>query len=280
MRSSWIVCLALAGCGSVSNEKKDAAVTSDDTSMVDTPMADTPPTCAATPALLKARYRAENNANDHTGAFNGTAVGANFTYVPGKYGNAFSLDGTEDLVTINDTELLWPNDQSLTLEGWFKTTGGVSSDGLVCKYACGDQCPTNMSNAYFCLFLTTNRNPAFDFRADGEVAVSQVVATSITLDDGNWHHLVAVRDVTNQSATLYVDGAPAATITPGAAAFGPMTDDDSNEDLVVIGGAVEAGAMTYDTFFNGQLDEIAIYHSALTAAQVSAIYTAPDGKCL
>ena len=31
---------------------------------------------------------------------------------------------------------------------------------------------------------------------------------------------------------------------------------------------------------NGAIDEVAIYHGALTAQQISAIYSAPDGKCL
>ena len=45
-------------------------------------------------------------------------------------------------------------------------------------------------------------------------------------------------------------------------------------------GGVTGGATTYESLFVGLIDEVAIYHSALTAAQVTAIYNAPDGKCL
>lgn len=281
MRSLALVCL-LVGCGSVSNDKKqDAAVTPDDATVTDDALPDTAmATCAPTPTGLRARYRAENNADDKTGSFPGTAVGASFTYVPGKYGQAFSLDGVDDHVAIADLEQLWPNDQSLTLEGWIKMGDATTSHTVVCKYACGDQCPNNLSLAYYCLYVNGSGFPVFDFRADAEQDYQQVVASTVTVDDNNWHHLVAVKNNVAQSATMYVDGVSVATITPAAAAFGAMTDDDSSPDPVTIGAAAVAGNTTYESRFVGQLDEVAIYHSALTAAEVTAIYNAPEGKCL
>jgi 2-methylisocitrate lyase-like PEP mutase family enzyme len=40
-----------------------------------------------------------------------------------------------------------------------------------------------------------------------------------------------------------------------------------------------AGATTYTGFFAGAIDDVAFYASALTGAQVAAIYAAPDGEC-
>ena len=48
-----------------------------------------------------------------------------------------------------------------------------------------------------------------------------------------------------------------------------MSNLDNEVDLVRIG-----------TVFVGAIDEVAIYHGALSSTQVSAIYSAPDGKCL
>jgi hypothetical protein len=280
MRRSWWFVVLVAGCGSVgSNEKMDAAVVVD-TAVSHDVAPDTPPTCAPTPSGLKARYLAENNANDKTGTFNGVATGTNFTYTTGKYGAAFLLDGSDDKVVIDDGDLLWASG-SFTLEAWIKaTTLPAGTSSIIAKYACGNQCVSNMSNAYFALYLSQNGRPGLDFRPDSPSQdITSIVASAATVNDGNWHHIVGVRDATAQMGVVYVDGALAASASPAVEQFGPMTNADSDNDRVVIGGTVVAGQTSYTNLFPGAIDEVAVYHSALTAAQVAAIYAAADGKC-
>ena len=83
-----------------------------------------------------------------------------------------------------------------------------------------------------------------------------------------WHHLVAVRDPATLKAYLYVDGALVGSASGSAAVFGPMSNLDNELDPLQLG-----------QLFGGAIDEVAVYHGALTAAQVSAIYSAPEGKC-
>lgn len=248
--------------------------------MQDVATPDMAPTCAATPPGLKARYRAENDATDVTGTFNGTTVGANFGYTPGKYGAAFLFDGVDDTVTIDDGDLLWPS-ASFSLEAWVRTSA-TAAGFIIAKYACGDQCPANVSLAYFGIYVTQGGHPGFDFRPDSPTQdITSVVASTVNIADGNWHHVVGVRDSTAAAGKVYVDGALAATVSAAAEQFGPMTNADSNVDLVTIGSKATGGqANSYDTRFTGAIDEVAIYHSALSAAQIAAIYAAPDGKCL
>ena len=47
-------------------------------------------------------YKAESNANDSLGAYNGTAIGG-LTYTGGKSGNAFQFNGTNSYVSIPNT---------------------------------------------------------------------------------------------------------------------------------------------------------------------------------
>jgi hypothetical protein len=234
--------------------------------------------CAATPSGLRARFRFEGNASDHTGTFDGLAVDDQH-YGPGKYGMAFELDGFNDVVTIADDELLWPA-YSLTLEAWVRTTE-LAEQAVICKYDCGGssmQCPSG--SPYYCLRLDAGTHPTFDIRATGAAGVATVTASSSPVNNGAWHHLVAVRDSSAKSLSLYVDGLIAIASDPAMEQFGPMTSQDGELDPLVVGGRATNLSTYWQYLFKGSIDEVAIYHAAVTAAEVSAIYKASAGKCL
>ncbi len=95
-------------------------------------------------------------------------------------------------------------------------------------------------------------------------AADQLVSTT-AVNDGLWHHL-AVTLVPGQSMVLYVDGieqarrtAPVIVKTAAPLRFGAQT----------VGGAA-------DPKFVGSVDEIQIHHSALGAAEISAMVLDPD----
>jgi hypothetical protein len=86
-------------------------------------------------------------------------------------------------------------------------------------------------------------------------------ATTTNLADGNWHYVVVTSN--GITATAYVDGT-----SLGTQAFPTPLDTVSSGTLVVGGYTNETNGV------NGGQDELAIYPSALTAAQVHAHYTA------
>lgn len=83
-------------------------------------------------------------------------------------------------------------------------------------------------------------------------------ATTLTsVADGAWHHAVLTKN--SSAVTLYVDGALAAT-TPIVG----TTNYGSTPSVMI--GRDYSGA----TYFNGAIDDVAIYPSALTSTQVAA----------
>jgi hypothetical protein len=88
-----------------------------------------------------------------------------------------------------------------------------------------------------------------------------IVSQNLPIDTNAWHHLVAVFDGTN--FTLYVNGAVAAMASLPAGQsvranpFLPLTIGTTTE---------------YGRWFSGDLDEVAVYTNALSAAQVLAHY--------
>lgn len=85
---------------------------------------------------LQAYYKMNGNVIDSSGnGLNGTSVGTP-TYTTGKYGDAISLNGTSQYVTVPDSTLLEGSSGNISVFGWINITD-FSSDGnqhLISKY--------------------------------------------------------------------------------------------------------------------------------------------------
>jgi Concanavalin A-like lectin/glucanases superfamily/Fibronectin type III domain len=136
-----------------------------------------------------------------------------------------------------------------TLEGWVNTTSGGS------QYLAG--------------YGSTSTSEAFNVIVQPNDVIVQGYSDDLTftspslLDDGNWHFVVATS--TGSSATVYVDG-----ISLGTQNFGTTLDTLAAPQGLVIG----MGAQDCCGEFNGSLADVAVFPTALTAAQVTAQFKA------
>jgi hypothetical protein len=249
------VVVAIAGCGSVSEP-------------------DAP--CAATPANLVARWRADAMApTDDQGNFLGVPMG-HPGYAAGKHGSAFQLDGVADAFTVQDHEVLWPA-ASFSVEAWVLTTDPGATQTIVQKYDCHAECTRSTGQGHWQLKLE-NGQPQFDVRGDtGTEAIVQD-ASLAGVAAGAWHHLVGVRDSDAHEVRLYMDGVRRGAPQPDP---GKLSNVDGADDPLTIGAAASFAdtAPAYITFFAGEIDELAYYTTALDDAEVAAIYAAPQGEC-
>jgi hypothetical protein len=139
--------------------------------------------------------------------------------------------------------------QPRTLEGWINTTSG------------GEEFLAGYGNQSTSEGFTVAIEPS-------DVIVSGYgddlsFTTSAALNNGSWHFLVVT--ATSTSATVYVDGT-----SQGSQTFPTTLDTLPTPQGLQIGAGVQ-GCCGY---FSGGLADIAVFPSALTAAQVSAEYTA------
>jgi len=93
------------------------------------------------------------------------------------------------------------------------------------------------------------------------------IFSSTTYAINNWHHVVlTIRD--NRSGVLYVNGSSALTIS-GANGEGGL-------DMFSIGvdydSSLSSSAGTPSQYFDGKIDEVAVWNDVLTSAEVTAIY--------
>jgi hypothetical protein len=141
-----------------------------------------------------------------------------------------------------------------SVEVWFKTTATPSSPYGSALVSWGAETSTQMFSlkVYSATQMKlTNWTNAYLFA---------VPAGANTLD-GKWHYVVATYNGT--SATVYYDGQ-----SLGSKAVSVNTVDSA------IGLVLGAQTGNNDTPFVGSLDEVAVYNTALSAAQVLAHYNA------
>jgi hypothetical protein len=264
-----VVVAALAACGSVGSTPDAAVGPSMDASM------DAPSCVPPSPLMLAGQWRGEMTTDDATGQSSERTVGANINYVPGKHGFAFQFDGTNALV-IDDGDRLWPT-SSFTLEAWVNTR---AIGYIVLKFQCGGACPSGPNSfAEWGLTIAGDGHPTFALRADALPTILLVTDALHDLRDGQWHHVVGVRDSVAKTAQLYVDGALAASAPLTDAQNGPMTNTDGEVDPIVIGAGIVGSNGALSNELVGAIDEVSYYNAALTAAQIMAIYNAPEGTC-
>jgi hypothetical protein len=138
---------------------------------------------------------------------------------------------------------------SFTVEAWVNpaTAFQNTAAGIV---AAGRQGAEN-----FALDVTAGH--AFEFRTSGAAA-----SASAPIAAGQWAHVAGVYDSTQNRATLYVNGAAAASAAGASAGAG---------SVLAIGNRMDAGS-GYTLPFYGSIDSVRVFNAALTAAQVLADY--------
>lgn len=158
-------------------------------------------------------------------------------------------------VLFPDVEPLDPTKTPLTVEAWILPDAG---NGMIAHHG--------GPRVGYALAIE-GKKPSFHVRTDGEAVAD--VTSSEPLADG-WHHLAGVL-AENGDMTLYVDGRQAAA----GKSKGLVASKPANGLYLGNGnGAPEINPGGY----SGLLDQFAIHHKALTAAEVQQRFESPDAK--
>ncbi len=197
-------------------------------------------------------WKGESNPNDTAGANNGTLVGGT-TYVAGKVGQAFNLNGTNAGVTIPHNTNLNVNPGGFSTEFWMRSNSAPSGQVLVVDKSHGWTDSTGWA---------FQSNPAGNriswFIGAGGGGSTNFIGVESTVDpfDGVFHHIAGTWDGSN--IRLYVDGVLQGTT--------PFTSPANNTRPVNFGYSWGGGSPL--RWFNGIVDEVAIYSRALAESEI------------
>ncbi len=196
-------------------------------------------------------------AEDFLGSHEGTIEGA--TWTEGRFGNALYFDGAAEnnCVTVPDSPELQLS-ESFTVEAWVRPEGSLVGDTILFKELEAESGP---SYIFSIGFNEAGQLEGSFLETEGGEVVQEVVAPE-SLPEKKWSHVAFSFDGEKQK--LYVNGELAATHKGGIGAT-------PSEGPLQIGCAKGWES----DYFWGKIDEVRIYHRALTAGEVEADRDAP-----
>ena len=175
------------------------------------------------------------------------AQGYSTSFINSRYTSAFASQTTAAAAPSAFTE-----------EAWIRTS--TTTGGVIMGY--GSSTTGSSTSKDRMLYMTSAGKLMFMAYPDRLTSMG----TTGSYNDGKWHHVVLSMDYLN-GATMYVDGeqvAQDASINRG----------QTFDGFWRIGGDSSSGLPSApSTYFNGDIDEVAVYPYALSATQVGNHYT-------
>src|SRR3954463_14383164 len=181
---------------------------------------------------------------DATGVNSGTYQGAYSLGAPGGISGdsntAVSLDGNTGQVSVPDSSSLDTGD-AFSIEAWVKrdSPGGGVWEVIVSK----------QSGSWLLMFDESDRLVL------RRAKYSNIAYSVGRVTDTNWHYVAATKN--GGAVNLYIDG----KASNGSIANATMTDNTS---------PLAIGQSNASSFFNGTIDDLAVYNSVLTPSQIAS----------
>jgi len=191
------------------------------------------------PTTNLAYYKLDNSAEDEKGSYDGTETDIEYRF--GRYGQAAVFNGSSSYIDTGISSLganfsvsIWINEDALDSGGFFGNWNGTSNDDM---------------------FWRTQSDGSLRINIDG--TSNQYFGSAGDITVNTWHHIV----VSFNSGTyeVYLDSNSLGTATTSNTVFSSganfyIGDDNSG------------------TYFDGNIDQVRIYSTALDADQVSQLY--------
>jgi hypothetical protein len=166
-------------------------------------------------------------------------------------GHALDLDGVTDHVTILDSPSL-DISGSVTMEAWVKLDGAEGKHDILVK---GDE-----GRKAYSLSSETNEDGLSSLSIATTGNVEAVSSSAFMMESHEWYHVAGVIDVDNGTHSLYVNGELVHTVSVNGLTGSSLTP---NNDPLSIGKSSGEG-----DYLDGNIDEIRLWSSALTGAEI------------
>ncbi len=186
---------------------------------------------------------------------NGTQSGGVTYSVAGKYNSAVGFDGVDDYVNI-------PNSNSLNLNNTLTISAWIYPKSLANRPVIYSTRKVNANDGQFQLEIGTGNSHSGVVAVSGyNTWVAETDNNVLTLNE--WNHVVYTRNGTGNTHKIYVNGQLKNLQTTAAYDFA----DNTNDKLIGTGNSLLA-----IHFFNGTIDEVAVFNKTLSAEEVLNLY--------
>lgn len=184
---------------------------------------------------------------DYSGNGNGALVFGDPILKEGRFGSSVVMNGN-DYFEAEHSNSLNIKGALFSISVWVKT----ESDGQI-VYKEG-----YAGNDYYGLKIE-NGHAVFEFSSGSPDSTAEAISSSNILD-GEWHHLLAVRD-SSKRGLIYVDG----VLEDSDSYTGSLGSADTDDVFLV-------GSRMGSNLYSGELDELAIFTRALDSSAASNLF--------
>lgn len=201
--------------------------------------------------------------NDTAGSNNGIITGSITRITDGFYlgSRALSWNATE-YVQAGHSSTITPGTGDFSLSVWFRVPKNHSIAESIIGIVTKGDAPSTNGNGYQLAYVR-NTSQFVLYLNDGVGATKEARATFNDINDGKWHHLVAIRRY-NDVAAIYVDNVE----LPIDSDTGTDTVEDINTtDPFRLGIRTTTVGLWY-----GDLDQLRYYNLALNEQQIDALF--------
>jgi hypothetical protein len=217
------------------------------------------PGCVAYYTLNEASGDALDSVAGNDGTPSGVTYGAT-----GKIGDAYTFDGINDYVSMGDV-LDFNYDEEFSISAWVKCDTLLRLNTIAAKL----EGASNYRGWQFYIASDNKINLAFIDTLSNLTSFSSPAVISST---GVWYHVAATKPVSATTGwKIYLNGV---SQTLADDSVGTLASSTLNAVDLSIGGR----STIVDGYFDGEIDEVALFDTALTAAQITELYNSGTGK--
>lgn len=211
---------------------------------------------------------ADSSGNGFTGGYGSGVTLGQPGAITGDADTAAAFSGTSSGLVSASAPV--PPPATFTIEAWFKTT--TNTGGKLVGFG---NAQSGSSSSYDRHIYMMNDGQLVFGVWTGKVVT---IETANTYNDGQWHYVVATLSPATGMA-LYVDGRLAGTnantVAQSYSGYWRVGGDNLNGwNLDPWGSNSQGTTQPYGYYFQGTMDEVAVYPVALSAGQVAAHYAA------
>jgi Caspase domain/Concanavalin A-like lectin/glucanases superfamily len=209
---------------------------------------------------LAAYYPFNGNANDDSGNGQHGVEYGGVRYKKGKIGKAVYFDGIKGYVKTS-YHPVFNKEDPFTISMWVKGEKQQAAFGIIFGF--------KRAHKSGIAILQGNRDKYKYFNIFDENAVKSNCYYNTNISDGFWHHLVAVRNTALNSVKLFIDGKLESKIPDHTSRI-----NTSGSRWLAIG-ARNHESHGPSNFFKGAVDEVKIFHRALSETEIRQLYNSP-----
>jgi hypothetical protein len=176
-------------------------------------------------------------------------------WADGKVGSGLRFDGIDDYVIIGAKDDLRPGTGDFSGAAWIKSYPAAGWHSIISDRAAGN--PKEGYNFYL------YQGKLWILLEDSTFVRKQYCSVN-SYDDNQWYHVAFTWDASTETLKLFVDGSELTPNIISDASIGDVSPSTSVSIGSQIGG--------YNTFFNGFIDEVAIWDQALSADEILQDY--------